>query len=932
MGKGPSGSKRQQGAANQRDTRHENGLVGPGKRVQKQKSNGHLNGHAKPESNSSTPPLPGTPLPTNGYARHSISAEPSDPKMAGENGRTTSFSGPSEASFDPYLSNTEGAASFENHRQIDVNAAKDPAVHHDSGPLSFVLTVLRSCPLGDTLAILIVLLQIPPTFLSIVHLLFTTLTFVPPSTAISSGLTFTDMLQGTFGSPALGTTFLIDIVFLLIWIFLWDPLQNIALDLAQMVIALTLGGGTSGKKAGMHNVFWCFAIIGVTQFLRNSSIRQAGLRALIPAYIRFGNPDPDDPLEPSSSIGRKKFDHGWLRSILAIHILTQGVVRYIRDWYVRRENRDNSASVGDPEAAKLPVDGNAEALQTQHSDNDTTPSLPIGSVALTTKKKKKHSTQVRMRQPLWAALASTKVVMVKEYETSHTAAESAGTNATDLNNLGNAPFDSEADRIWISYVGSEEVYFSTSFFPTHAVPEDDEAEASKVDLSKPFFVKVNNTIWHPTRITPLANSDLVEQGTKWNGEIFGLTPTASYQCEFVSTADNTVLFSTSVRTLQSPTADLVAGVPTNPQTSARPGSPVSTLKASITSSDTKLTEEKNRVNRLRKDHRTRVGAARADLDKLNGRILSTGGTDDRLRQKAQQNKSHLKQAEESVASLNAEIDELATIPEKEKKQYSSCKSSTYSQRDKHHQSRKELDASKQTIDTNINSLKHESTSIQQKTESKQARLMFLNTKHESIEDANKQGLDEAQRHERERTAKKNERQTIRKFYTERLQALSGQMYEGTTALNAVNGAIETLRQVQAEMYAQNQSPSSSAQNLQTFGDSIPEGLNVTASPWNPMPAHSGPFPNNFSMFGPVGQSSHRTRGRSSSMLSNVSKFTQSSDEFTGNGTGRAQIFLDAREERKDSSGSASVSGSGSGSGSVVDPKSPTVGNGRPARW
>ena len=67
------------------------------------------------------------------------------------------------------------------HRRIDVNSAKNPAVHRDTSSLSILITVLRSCPLYDTIAILIVLLQIPPTFLTIIHLLFATLTFVPPS-------------------------------------------------------------------------------------------------------------------------------------------------------------------------------------------------------------------------------------------------------------------------------------------------------------------------------------------------------------------------------------------------------------------------------------------------------------------------------------------------------------------------------------------------------------------------------------------------------------------------------------------------------------------------------------------------------------------------------------------------------------------------------
>lgn len=333
MPRGAATSKRQPGAANQRDTRHENGLVGPGKRVQKRKSNGQLNGHAKSiESNSSTPPLPGTPPPSNGHARRPVPGENmAENKMVAEISRRPSVDGSSDS--DVFQNASGTPASLEHHRQINVNAAKNPAVHHDT--LSFALTVLWSCPLWDTLAILIVLLQIPPTFLSIIHLLFATLTFVPPSTAATSGLSFTDILHGTLGTPSVGTIFLIDVIVLMVWLFLWSPLQDIALDLAQTVIALTLGGGTSGKGAGMKNVLWCFSVIGISHYFRGTTIQHSGLRAIIGSSGFLASPDPDDPLEPRSGTRSKR--HGLIRSILAIHILTQGVVRYIRDWYVRRE-------------------------------------------------------------------------------------------------------------------------------------------------------------------------------------------------------------------------------------------------------------------------------------------------------------------------------------------------------------------------------------------------------------------------------------------------------------------------------------------------------------------------------------------------------------------------------------------------------------------
>ncbi|PBP24908.1 ubiquitination network signaling protein [Diplocarpon rosae] len=943
MPRGPAISKRQPGAANQRDTRHENGLVGPTKRVQKQKSNGHLNGYAKAhERTSSTPPLPETPPPSSGNAQRPGPVERmAERKMVAEISRKASVDGSSDSASDVY---PNAPATPEIHRQINVNSSKNPAVHHDA--LTFAFTVLRSCPLWDTLAILIVLLQIPPTFLSIVHLLFATLTFVPPSTATSAGLSFTDILQGTLGTPSIGTIFLIDVLVLLVWLFLWSPLQDIALDLAQTVIALTLGGGTSGKGAGMKNVLWCFSIIGVSHYFRGNMVQNSGLRAIVGSNGFLGSPDPDDPLEPRASNGNKR--HGLIRSILAIHILTQGVVRYIRDWYVRREKRDISASIGDPEAGKV-LDANSDSVSriTPTQENDSPASAAGGSpVATFKKKKKKQSAQVRLRQPLWAALASTKIVMVKEYETSHTAAESAGTNATGANDLGSAPFNYEADRIWITSVTSDEVAFSTSFFPVHKVPDGKEQskgnDSGGKDKSKPFYVHVNHAPW-PTRIESRTDAEGVPgQSTRWSGVIVGLAPTSSYQCDFYRTLDDSMLFSASVRTLPSASADLSVGLATGPQLQGRPGSPLPTLKASIATQQQKLLDEKKIQSSKRKDQSRKVNLLRKEIDKLNSSLQTAGGSDDKLRQKIQQNTLNMRQAEDKVLDLEAEIGRIQVLPTDDTSDYSSAKAEIQLQREEHKLARCDFDSTKLAADREIEDCQNDLNSLQHKCDTKQSRLTFLNKKHESLTDANARGLDEAQRKEREREDKRLHREKCEEFYMAREMEINNHISDGRIALGMLISAIQKVQQSQLQQgaFQSNHSPGISSHSLDTTGftpEAVPEngGMNAGAYPWNPTP------PPAFASFAPglysqsiappaySPQPLSRTRDRSSSMLSTASHFTQSSSEgprtssgFAGNGK---LTWEDAREERKGSS--ASGSGSGSGAGSVGDPKSPIA-----SRW
>jgi uncharacterized protein YoxC len=939
-------TKRPPGAtANQHNPKHENGIVGPGKRIQKQKSNGQLNGNVKSsEQVPSTPPIPATPPRPNGHARSPIE-DPSDYNMPAEaSSRPLMGAYDESSSSESFHNTTQGPASPEAHRRIDVNAAKNPAVHRDAGPLSFVLTVLRSCPLYDTIAILIVLLQIPPTFLSIIHLLFATLTFVPPSATAHSTFTFTDIFEGTLGTPSVATIVALDLLVLLVWLFLWSPLQDIGLDLAQTVIALTLGGGTSSRDAGFNNVLVCFGLIGVSHVARNGGIKHSGLRALFPSSAS----DSDDPLEPPIQ-NSNKGPHGWIRTVLAIHILTQGVVRYIRDWYVRRERRDTlGTSLGDCEAAKslFPHSDNQTSESVPSTPNATIPQIDLGGSlpttntldkALNPRKKKKANAQVRIRQPLWAALASTKIVMAKEYETSRTAAESAGTNATDINNLGNAPFNTEADRIWITYVGFDEVCFNTSYFSPHMFPDpsdrdDHTGEIPGIDKSKPFFVRVNKTVWQPTRIYPSKDPESTPAtASRWSGEIFGLAPMSNYECDFVSTVDGAVIFSTSIRTMQAPTSDAASAATLSPsiQRSARPDSPTTTLKNSIATAEAKLAEERNRQKRERKDQKTKMNATRKEIDKLVGSIASSGGNDDRLRQKVQQSNLHAKQADDAVISLSEQLEMLENVPEDDYNDYKRAKAAWQTQKDLHKASRNDFYETKQAAEREIQALTSDVAVLQQKREKLISRINKLNGEHERITDANAKGLDEVQRKASERAAKEAERARTEMMYMERLDTLGPQIQDMQQTLSALWASIHAMQQ--AEYLAGQQaltqhSPTTISPNINSYD--IPEGNAFNPSyPWNP-PTSSAMQYSSMSSINPLNpQQGYRTRGRSSSMLSNVSGFTQSSIGDEPPLPHDAHEVIEKERQRSEGSGSTSGSGSGSGSGSVQDPKSPVMGMG-----
>lgn len=956
MPRASSSAKRQHQAATSstasttnRDARHENGLVGPGKRIPKhQKSLAQLSASATSPKSPPLPldehvpadrgPTPASPAALNNNAPGPSTSAASDAaaNMAAaacppeNHARRASLGSFTESESSESYNATLGAAHAEtddNHRRIDVNATKNSNVHRDPGPLEFALTVLRSCPLQDTIAILIILMQIPPVALSAIYMLFTLLTFV----TTSSGLSLSDVFEWNLGAPSVATVVCVDGIVLLIWLFLWGPIQHVILDLAQMVIALGLGGGSSSRDGGsMKNSLICLSMILLSHALRHTRMRYSPIGYLL-GSSRFMTPDIDDPLESLDSIrGYDKIQTGWVnwvRSVLAIHILTQGLVKYIRDWYLRRERRDSLAQTVDPEAGKpfagdisndggfSTPDSDAASLQPQNNAN--------------TKKKRKQSAQIRNRQPLWAAIASTKIVVVKEYELTHNAADSAGANATDIHNLGNAPFNTQSGQIWISYVGCDEVCFNTSHFsirsdfqgqsneaasaaaaaasvtaPTTtaaatatgaAATAARSATAGGIDVTKPFYVRVNNAVWQPTRIASVDKGGEADgrTETRWCGDIYGLTPTSNYECEFVSTTTHEVLFATSVRTTQPKTADVdVATSRPNGQRSLRPDSPSMTLKTSNAAAEVKLAEEKARQKTLRKEWHRKTNGLKKENEKLSAAVQSAGTGDDKLRQKVQQNTTQHKQAEQAISKLESELKELETIPESLRASWKAKQSAFNSEKSKFDKAHSGFKTFKASIDSQVKALADDKASLEAKRNKISSRIAKVDGEHARITDANARGLDEAERRRQDRVTLENNIGKWERELLERLNTAEARLMEKESTINSLRLQLEAFhgQQQSVAFYpgtfdyeSAGAGPlhagpvvGSAPYDPATAWTNSPYG----ASLWGPSPLAPGFVPQS-SPLSQLPSSAKKSRGRSSSMLSDVSGFTQSSSNEEG---------------------------------------------------
>lgn len=573
----PRGSKK---SANQHNSRHENGVVAPGKRIRKQKSTGQINGT-----------VDGVSQPKPSPSRSHSNPQPDALSEKNANGSTVVKNGfhptiplvelkreISKYATEETESPPNGGLHFNDtiehpHRKIDVNAAGSTMVQHRS-IFRLAYTILRSCPIADTIAILIFLLSLPQTLLTLTNSLFAVLTFMPPAGSLSSlPTTLSDVFTGSGGTPSLATIVLTDLIGLILWLILWAPLQSLALELAQAVVATTLGGGNTSKPGSSDSTLLCMLIVSFSHIAHHRWLpnrifdydwpsRLSPLPYLTGSRTLVGE-DNDVARSPA----------GWFRVLVALHILIQGLVHVARRWYTKREYSQGKSSNKKTDT---------EAMMSSHSPLEngapleaTLPGPVASPIQLRTKssipnlketreksaigkKKKKQGTYVRNQQPLWAAFAATKVTILREFEQSHAFSEAVGSNAVDTANLGSAPFAQEEGRVWIIQIQPTKFCFGASFTvaPVGKYPGATSglALSSEVDRTKPIYVRVNDTNWASTQIERLPLGDAVDESAdrQWSGEVYGLTPACRYNCSFVRSEDDVVIFSTRITTPSSP--------------------------------------------------------------------------------------------------------------------------------------------------------------------------------------------------------------------------------------------------------------------------------------------------------------------------------------------------------------------------------------------
>ena len=792
---------------NQHNHRHENGLVGPGKRVAKQKSNGHINSSAKgavPDTPPLTPTGPSASAnPSAGAALTTHSKPPSNsltPQTNSDNAESSRLVGlakrHSESSADGHESNVNTNGDVREKRsdeRLRPFASPSTKSRQSSELNSFQMasSILKSCPAYDTVALLILLLQLPPVILIVVQALFASLTFMPPNGfSLGSTLSFVDVFQGSAGAPSLGTMLFVDGICFALWFCLWSWLRNFALDLAQIQIALTLGGGTSGKFGRVTTL--CVALTFMLHLVRSRGVRRflyssvysfrvmenqhvarlARLTRLLPQESGFGQ----TPASPS-----------WLHSLFALHIVAQACMAFIRRRVATsqagavtkaKKRTDTEASAGSQLQEAAVMDSSTSTASVTVSDVLPSPisiSKEGKEKGISAKKRRRQANQVRSRQPFWAALASTKVTVLREYEHSRGSSNFGGRNLDEklTSSIGE-------EQITITHIDPSSIGFEA----TNIEYTKEEREVDLESSCRPFYVRINGAKWHSVFLESAEHRNLVTKTwSQWTGQISGLAPNCTYTCSFVRYDDDQEFDAVMVKTpslLEGEQPSLFA--PRSPRHSLRPSSPTTTIRNSIQSAEAKLNEARTRLSKTRRSHKAVLAKIDKEVDGLEGRLQSSSD-DNKLKQKLLQAERNIRQTEDAALIISTALEDLANIPEGESEEYRARRAAFQERSELLSTANETLVSARSAAKQELTAVNNELSQISARRERIVARQTRLQESHDRITQANAQGMNERDRKAADSFAKASEQARIEIEFHNQFIAYNQELYRLQTRTN-----------------------------------------------------------------------------------------------------------------------------------------------------
>lgn len=274
------------------------------------------------------------------------------------------------------------------------------------------------------------------------------------------------------------------------------------------------------------------------------------------------------------------------------------------------------------------------------------------------------------------------------------------------------------------------------------------------------------------------------------------------------------------------------------------------------------------MKRNKKDHKTAITTIKKEVDTLSNRLANAGGSDERQRQRVLQFTQNIRQADDAAADFTTQADALGAIPEEETREAAIKKAEWKKQRDLKNAVSSEFDGIKADIESQVQSVESDIATALQKRERLQQRQTRLNEQHDRLVTANEEGYTAKQRREQERAALRQQRADVENQYRSNINGFERRAEEHNIATSQV---MQTSQHYETLLL----------QASHSF-ESVP------TTPEGPLPGTTmSPHANAFTSFtfpsftphhGSTPGSLRGGRGRSSSMLSNVSGFTDGFDE------------------------------------------------------
>ena len=752
--------------ANQHNPKHENGVVAPGKRVQKQKSNGQLNGPSEgPRAAGFVSSRDASDSPASAPTAVAPVANGTIFRRTSSQASKTAAPQASPATTTPTDAERSGSWDMAGHRNTtDENGA--PMCNHtvkhspaspshapvEAGPFQLALTVLQSCPLRDTLAILIFLLSLPPTILNITNTIFMALTVSLPS-----GLpTFADVMSAPSpGVPSLALVLLIDVIAWFLFAVVFTPLQTFLLDCAQAMVATTLGGRAGSRPgATADSTMQCVGIVLVLQLPRHRDfilqlLHRTWLWRWLPETASFTYFDD----RPSYVLDRNR--RGTVEAInilIALHIVCQGFTRVVRQLlYTKQKSTQPPLAGADPEA----VAGSQPSTDSQEPAPNQ-PSTPLGLRSIASlqhlregkdkissgKRRKKQGNYVRSQQPLWAAFAATKATIMREYVQSLATTEAIGSDATDEDHLGDAQFVAQESRVWIVDVSPLNVFFETGPLPrssrsrSHSKGSED---GTATNSAYPLSVCVNGSAWASVKVKEFPQSDDHRGQPRWTGEVYGLSPSSTYHVSFQDIGNGETIHTETVSTQALPVTESAKAphaINLQIQTPTSPTSPTSTLKASILAVENSINEVTEHHRRFRRDSKATHGVLRREIDLLKTKLSGHANNDKGQESKKSQQSQQLQQIQDATKVIDHELRNLASSSPEDSsnhgRNWDRRKASFNRSRQEEAQAREELQRTRQAQQTQLATVAAESSEARLRRKKLQSRVDRLTAQHTSL--------------------------------------------------------------------------------------------------------------------------------------------------------------------------------------------------------